>query len=93
MKILDALEQKVDELLEETAALRVAKTDLERQLSESRRQREVNPEQNSAYQARIAELEKNLAAERKLKNLVLERVDALVLRLEGLAEARFNSAG
>lgn len=94
MTILDALEQKVMSLLEEVAILRGEKSRLERQLSESsgRMDNKDKLEQVSEYLARIAELEADLAAEKELKAAVLERIDNLVLRLEGMS-ARENSTG
>jgi hypothetical protein len=94
MTILDALEQRVMGLLEEVAILRGEKTRLEKQFSESsgRMENKDKLEQLSEYLARIAELESCLAAEREHKAAVLERIDNLVLRLEGMT-ARANSAG
>lgn len=81
-------------LLEEVAILRGEKSRLEKQLSESsgRMENKDKPEQVSEYLARIAELEQNLALEKEHKAAVLERIDNLVLRLEGMT-ARENSAG
>lgn len=81
-------------LLEEVAILRGEKSRLEKQLSESsgRMENKDKPEQVSEYLARIAELEQNLVVEKEHKAAVLERIDNLVLRLEGMT-ARANSAG
>lgn len=84
MEILDALERKVDYLLDEVASLRADKAQLEKQLAVSGSSVRIKDttEQEDIYLARIQELEENLAEERMLRGTVLECIDAIVHRLE-----------
>lgn len=75
MEILDALEQKVTELLKEVAALRERNTELENIIT--------SPVQaDDGENDKIAKLEAALLHEQKLREAVLEKVSALVKRLE-----------
>lgn len=71
MDILDALERKVTELLDEIAALRKRNAELEVGLAAGR--------DNGAE---IARLEEALRQERELREDVLKRVSTLVRRLD-----------
>lgn len=81
MDILDALEQKVNKLLDETASLRVQNA----QLKETLALKENNGSAQldcSLYENRIAELEKLLAQEASLRKTMMDRIDSMVLNLE-----------
>lgn len=80
MEILDALEQKVTELLDEVVALRKRNAQLEA-LAEGATADQGNGEE-------LARLEEDLRQERDLREAVSKRVDTLVRHLEEL-----NSAG
>lgn len=71
MEILDALERKVTELLNEVAALRERNAELEAGLTAGRDE-----------SAEIARLEEALRRERELREDVLKRVSTLVRRLD-----------
>lgn len=75
MEILDALERKVTELLNEVTALRKRNAELEAVYAEKMPQDESE---------RIVRLEEALKREQKLREDVLARVSTLVRRLEGL---------
>ena len=85
MEILDALEQKVTYLLNEVVSLREEKSRLEQLLatqhggSSSADAAELKKNRPD----RIKELEEALAAEKRLSGTALERIDALIQRLEG----------
>ncbi|MDL2285249.1 cell division protein ZapB [Desulfovibrio sp. OttesenSCG-928-F07] len=84
MEILDALEQKVAELIKELAALKARNAELEQQVPGGFK---AGPDDNAAAK-RIAELEQALFKEKELKKAALQRINALVQHLE-----KRNSAG
>ena len=74
MEILDALERKVTELLNEVAALRKRNAELEAI--------NASPTAGRAEDAKIALLEQALEQEHKLRKTALKRVSTLVRHLE-----------
>ena len=80
MEILDALEQKVTELLKEIADLRKRNAQLEAMSS--------NATAGQGSGEELARLEESLRQERELREAVLKRVNTLVRHLE-----EQNSAG
>lgn len=80
MEILDALERKVTELLNEVAALRERNAELEAHGAGSEKANQDESE-------KIARLEDALKQEQKLRAEALQRVSTLVRRLEDMSGA------
>lgn len=80
MEILDALERKVTELLNEVAALRERNAELEAAGAASKKAGQDESE-------KTARLEEALKQEQKLREDVLKRVSILVQRLEDASSA------
>lgn len=79
MEILDALERKVSNLLDEVTTLRADNLRLQKMLSDSKSRPESGP---TAPTQEAQALQKALDEERQLRENIQKRIDALVKRLE-----------